>query len=68
MKFTVTALLAALATTCFAQNITIVAPANNSYTYPGDGQIEIGYDDSFIVSLYTAVFFYHCTENDFIGR
>ena len=59
MKFTVTALLAALATTSFAQNATIVSPSNDSSAIAGQNlEMEIRYDTPLLVSLYTAGFFY----------
>ena len=61
MKFSVAALLAALATTCFAQShgATIISPPDNSSVTPGQVvPFEIQIDPSFAVSLYTAGFFF----------
>ena len=58
MKFTVAALLAALATTCFAQTVNITSPPNDACVAPGqDVDVLMGYDPSEMVSLYTAGWF-----------
>ena len=71
MKFTVAALLAALATTCFAQTVYIAYPLNNTSVAPGDViPVKINFPESQKVRLYTAGFFIvpNRTEIDFIGR
>ena len=47
MKFTVAALLAALATTCFAQTVSITSPLNGTTIIPGKGfPFEVTYNQS----------------------
>ena len=58
MKYTVAALLAALATTCLAQSVNIVSPASDTNIFPGRVfEVVLRYSRNLVVSLYTARFF-----------